>query len=269
VEAAGEKMVSLDNPGVALLYHDIVSSDDAAESGVVTDGSWRYKIPPEVFQSHLELIDASSHRVVLIPDVEAQRPLLLTFDDGGVSCAEVAAPMLESHGMQGHFFVITGRLGDDGYMTKDHIRKLDAAGHRIGSHTVTHANLRKLSRSNRQRELVRSKEMLESLLGTDCLSVSIPGGFVDESVLVDAFNAGYEYVFISEPRYLSLPVDDSPVGRWSVWHDTDANEVERILDRDLRTRLWIQGRWFTLKNIKRTIGQDRFERLRRPFVSRH
>ncbi|MFC7176994.1 polysaccharide deacetylase family protein [Halosegnis marinus] len=261
-------MVIRTAPGVALLYHDIVARERATESGIVTDGSWRYKLPPEIFRSHLERIDASSHQVVLASDTDAERPLLLTFDDGGVSCAETAAPLLESYGMRGNFFVVTGRLGDDGYMTEDHVRELAAAGHHVGSHTVTHANLREVSPSKRRAELVRSKEALESLLGTTCRSISIPGGFVDEDVLTDAFDAGYDYVFISEPRYLSLPVKGSPVGRWSVWHDTGADGIERILDRNLRTRLWVQGRWFTLKSIKRTIGQNRFERLRRPLVSR-
>jgi peptidoglycan/xylan/chitin deacetylase (PgdA/CDA1 family) len=205
---------------------------------------------------------------VLASNTDTERPLLLTFDDGGVSCAETAAPLLESYDMRGHFFVVTGRIGDDGYMTEDHIRRLAAAGHHVGSHTVTHANLREVSSSKRQAELIQSKEAVESLLGITCRSISIPGGFVDNEVLADAFDAGYKYVFISEPRYLSLPVDDGPIGRWSIRHDTKADEVERILDRNLRTRLRIQGRWFMLKSIKRTIGQDRFERLRRPFVSR-
>jgi len=261
-------MVIQTKPGVALLYHDIVPRDRVTQSGIITDGSWRYKLPPELFQTHLERIEASPYRVVLASNTDAERPLLLTFDDGGVSCAETAAPILESYGMRGHFFVVTGRLGNDGYMTKDHVRELDAAGHHVGSHTVTHANLRDASPSKRQTELVRSKEALESLLGTSCQSVSIPGGFVDKNVLKDTFDAGYDYVFVSEPRYLSLPVDDKPTGRWSVWHDTSADEVEQILNRDLKARVWIQGRWLVLKSIKRTIGQDRFERIRRPFVSR-
>lgn len=261
-------MVARRRPGVVLLYHDIVPRDAADESGIVTEGSWRYKLPPETFRDHLDRIASSPYRVTTLPNRDADRPLLMTFDDGGVSCAETAAPLLESHDMHGHFFVITGRLGDDGYVTRQQIRDLDAAGHHVGSHTATHANLRELSREERRRELCESKSDLEELLETDCVSVSIPGGFADRRVVTDAFDAGYNYVFVSEPRYLSVPADDGSIGRWNVWHDSSVADLGRVLDRTLRTRLRIQGRWYVLKTVKRAIGQDRFERFRSPFVSR-
>lgn len=261
-------MVVTNRPGVALLYHDIVARDSTDESGIVTDGSWRYKLSPKRFRAHLQRIDASPYGVATLPELDTDRPLLLTFDDGGVSCAEAAAPMLEAHDMRGHFFVITGRLDDEGYLSRAQVRALADAGHHVGSHTVTHANLRALSRSERRRELVESKRDLECLLDTECVSVSIPGGFADQQVVSDAVDAGYDHVFVSEPRYLSLPVGDGPIGRWNVWYDTSPESLEHVLNRSLRTRLRVQGRWYALKTVKRAIGQERFEWLRSPFVSR-
>jgi peptidoglycan/xylan/chitin deacetylase (PgdA/CDA1 family) len=193
----------------------------------------------------------------------------LTFDDGGVSCAETVAPLLTELGMRGHFFIATGRLGELGYVSRKQVRDLAAEGHHIGSHTVTHANLRRVSPTERRRELYESKRTLEDLLGRSCESVSIPGGFADRAVVADAFAAGYEYVFVSEPRYLSQPIDDDAIGRWNIWHDTTAADLRDVLDRALGTRLRIQGRWYTLKTIKRLIGQERFDRLRGPFVSQN
>jgi peptidoglycan/xylan/chitin deacetylase (PgdA/CDA1 family) len=261
-------MVIGGGPGVALLYHDVVANDSADESGIVTDGSWRYKLPPDRFRDHLQRIAASPYEVVTLPDLNADRPLLLTFDDGGVSCVEAAAPLLEAHGMRGHFFIITDRIGQDGYLTRKQVRDLAEAGHRIGSHTVTHANLRELDAPARKHELRESKRTIEDLLDTDCVSVSIPGGFADERVITEALEAGYEYVFVSEPRYLPPNASTDSIGRWNIWQDTTAEKLGRILDRSLLTRLRIQSRWYTLKTVKRAIGQERFEWLRQPFVSR-
>lgn len=260
-------MVTHRRPGAALLYHDVVPRDTADESGIVTEGSWRYKLPPETFRNHLNVITSSSYQVTTLPDINSDQPLLMTFDDGGVSCAETIAPLLETYGIRGHFFVITGRLGDDGYLTRQQVRDLAAAGHHVGSHTVTHANLRALSSENRLRELRKSKRDLENILDTECLSISVPGGFANEHVIADAFDAGYDYAFVSEPRYLSLSVADGSIGRWNVWHDTSATDLRRILDRTLNVRLRVQGRWYILRTVKRIIGQDRFERLRTPFIS--
>lgn len=261
-------MVIRHGPGVALLYHDIVSRDAAGESGIVTEGSWRYKIPPGTFRAHLDQIVSSPYQVTTLPNLDMDRPLLLTFDDGGVSCATVAAPILEKQDMHGHFFVITGRLGNEGYMTRQQVRALADAGHHIGSHTVTHPNLRKLSGAERRRELLESKWTIEDLVGATCKSVSIPGGFADKAVVADAFDIGYEYVFVSEPRYLSMRAKDRFLGRWNVWHNTTAADLDLILGGALRTRLRIQGRWYALKTLKRLIGQERFEKIRSPFVSR-
>lgn len=261
-------MIPYSESGVALLYHDVVPEADADESGIVTDGSWRYKLAPAAFRDHLEAIAASEYHVTTLPDPDGDRPLLLTFDDGGVSCAETAAPLLEEYGFRGHFFVITGRLGDPGYMSREQVRQLADAGHHVGSHTVTHANLRTADPDERKRELRESKAALENLLGTTCRAVSIPGGFADRSVVEAAFDVGYDHVFVSEPRYVEAPFRGRSIGRWNVWHNTSAADLEAILDRDAATRLRIQGRWYLLKSIKRLVGQDRFERLRQPFVSK-
>lgn len=253
-------------PGIALLYHDVVAHESADSSGNVTDGSWRYKLSPEMFRKHLRVIAKSSYQVSTLPATANKRPLLLTFDDGGVSCAETVAPLLDEFGMRGHFFVITGRLGEEGYVSRKQVRDLASTGHHIGSHTVTHANLRELSSTERRQELQESKQALENLLGKNCGCVSIPGGFADRAVIADAFDAGYEYVFVSEPRYLSQPVGDDALSRWNIWHDTTTADLREILNRTLRTRFRVQGRWYALKMLKRTIGQERFERLRRPFV---
>lgn len=243
---------------VALLYHDIVAPEHAASSGVVTEGSSRYKLSPKRFQSHLEVIDQSPFSTAVLADEEADQAVYLTFDDGGRTAIR-AAEILEEYGFRGNFFVITDRVGEEGYLTWDEIKRLDAAGHLVGSHTHTHANL--LTSDNVDYELCVSKQIIADRLGT-CKALSIPKGAYDDTVFEAAFNAGYTYVLTSEPKRIPHFRSGRPVGRWNVWHDTDRAEVKQILLADPAYYLQTVGRWKTLKMCKGLIGRAKFVAIR-------
>lgn len=99
-------------------------------------------------------------------------PLItLTFDDGLLNTYEVAFPLMEKHGLKGVAFIATGiltgevktvRMDDARYMSLDQIRELYSEGWEIGSHSVTHRNLRTLDDGEVRRELVESKRFLLS-----------------------------------------------------------------------------------------------------------
>jgi peptidoglycan/xylan/chitin deacetylase (PgdA/CDA1 family) len=65
----------------------------------------------------------------------------LTFDDGLVGHSTYALPALQAHGMQGTFYINSGKIGQPGAMSWNDIRTLKAAGMEIGGHTLTHTNL--------------------------------------------------------------------------------------------------------------------------------
>ncbi len=114
---------------------------------------------------------------------EWPRPaVLFTFDDGRESNYTVAAPMLESMGTRGLFFVVaefvglTGREARDFYfsridnrglstsecsehwtpMNADQLADLAGRGHSIGNHTWSHVSLAGLSMADLQRQIAAS-----------------------------------------------------------------------------------------------------------------
>ena len=120
---------------------------------------------------------------------EHRRPgLILSFDDGVRSHAEVAAPLLEKYGFTGWFFVPVGfidtpfeqqreyaeehsissgatRPGRPPAMSWEEIRALDRR-HVVGCHTLHHTRLRAtLTAQELEREIVVSKDRLERELG--------------------------------------------------------------------------------------------------------
>lgn len=116
-------------------------------------------------------------------------PLLFTFDDGRESNYVVAAPLLESLGGRGVFFIVpafaecvasdqalsfyrtrintNSKRGDEGWedwkpMTPDQVADLAARGHAIGNHTLTHKRLIGLSPDELEREIGDSARKLAS-----------------------------------------------------------------------------------------------------------
>ncbi|MGC1374500.1 MAG: polysaccharide deacetylase family protein [Candidatus Sulfotelmatobacter sp.] len=115
-------------------------------------------------------------------------PILFTFDDGRESNYEVAAPLLESFGGRGLFFIVpafaecspqraldfyrtkinpNSRPGDEQWedwkpMSPAQIAELVERGHAIGSHTLTHARLAGLPQEDLEREVGESARLLVS-----------------------------------------------------------------------------------------------------------
>ena len=69
----------------------------------------------------------------------------------------VALPLLKEFGFTGHFFLIAKRIGKDGYMGWEQIRRLNAEGMIIGSHGFSHEILTNLLDTQIQEELSASK----------------------------------------------------------------------------------------------------------------
>jgi len=118
----------------------------------------------------------------------SKTPILFTFDDGRESNYEVAAPLLESFGGRGLFFIVpsfaecspqgalefyrtkinpNSRPGDEELedwkpMNPAQIAKLVARGHAIGNHTLTHARLAGLPPEDLEHEVAESARRLVS-----------------------------------------------------------------------------------------------------------
>jgi peptidoglycan/xylan/chitin deacetylase (PgdA/CDA1 family) len=121
------------------------------------------------------------------------KPVVLTFDDGGVDNYEVAFPILQEFGFTATFFVITGPTGrgKEGQMTWDQLREMAAAGMSIQSHTVSHPDLRGVSKARLEAELVDSRQAIAAAIGEPSRVLSYPAGAYNERVIEAVRAAGY------------------------------------------------------------------------------
>ena len=158
------------------------------------------------------------HRLSIHPDLLLRQVRALsrfwrvhaTFDDAFRSAATVF-PALERLGVSIQIFVCTRYAragaplsipelaGDDpaqlATMSWDELREHADRGVQIGSHTVSHSHLTRLSDAELRRELEESKEEAEAELGRPCRELAYPYGEHDERVRAAARGAGYERAF--------------------------------------------------------------------------
>lgn len=181
-------------------YHEV--TEEPLTSGFVRRGAVRFTLTPRAFATQLDRMAAEARRAWLITELDLTRPerrLLLTFDDGGRS-AMYAADELERRGWRGHFFVITGRLGERTFLGAGDLRELHARGHLVGSHTHTHPDIiRELPPARLRDEWRLSVDHLNQLLGAPCVAGAVPGGHTSRAVELAAGEAGLRFLFTCTP----------------------------------------------------------------------
>lgn len=122
----------------------------------------------------------------------ATRPLTvvsLTFDDGNADQAQ-AAQILQDHGMRGTFYVPSGFLGAQGYLTLAQVKGLEAAGHEIGGHTINHPDLASASPAEKIRQVCGDRTWLMEQ-GLKVRSFAYPFASLDAATKQVVADCGY------------------------------------------------------------------------------
>lgn len=145
--------------------------------------------------------------------------ICITFDDGNLSDYQVGVPALLDVGRTGHFFVLAGRIGQQGYLSGKHIRDMVASGMTIGSHGWKHVDWRKLNHAGRKQELYDARRKIEDVAGIGVTEAAIPFGLFDRRVLAALKEGGYGKVSTSTAGLCYDNAWFRP--RWSVKQDFD------------------------------------------------
>jgi peptidoglycan/xylan/chitin deacetylase (PgdA/CDA1 family) len=120
------------------------------------------------------------------------RYAIITIDDGHGSCL-MAADKLTSLGHGATFFIVRDySLNKSGYLRPAQLQDLHRSGFSIGSHGVSHRKLSRLSPSDCMFELQDSRKWLEDTVGREICHFAAPGGYYNDTVVNQAFDAGYK-----------------------------------------------------------------------------
>ncbi|HEY2905369.1 MAG TPA: polysaccharide deacetylase family protein [Vicinamibacterales bacterium] len=237
-----------------LMYHDIVAAGSEDTSGFPGRDAARYKVTPERFATHLDaVLDAAGSSGGALP-------LMITFDDGGVS-ATLAADLLEARGLRGWFFITADYIGRPGFVDKDALRDLHTRGHVVGSHSCSHPlRMARCSDNQLREEWTRSRSELAGILGVDVTAASVPGGDYSTRVALAAGAAGLTHLFTSEPSCTVARVGPVAVhGRFVVRAGTSSRTIAALAAGARWPAARQRVAWNLRKAVKRTAGSAYLE----------
>lgn len=156
----------------------------------------------------------------ILDEVATWPDVVMSFDDGNTSDVELALPALDERGLRATFFVLAGRLGQEGSLTPDDVAELTRRGMTVGSHGMDHRSWRGMDAATARTELDEAKTVIEEAAGVQIREAACPFGLYDRRAFAQLRAAGFTTVHTSdrrrarsgawiEPRY-SVGRDDSP-----------------------------------------------------------
>jgi len=162
-----------EGPGEAPAEVDAEKPDVLIAWGIETE-------PPEEPTEEPEQPEEQPEQLAEAPSLEGKKLVALTFDDGpSAAFTPRLLDMLEKEDVKATFFVL-------GCNVKAHpqvVLQIAEAGHQIGSHTMNHKNLTKLSAAELRREIDATATAIEALTGTRPTAMRPPYGAYNDQVL--------------------------------------------------------------------------------------
>ncbi len=169
---------------------------------------------------------------------------IISFDDGDLSMYAIAFPLLRTYGIKATFFIISGMLGQVGYIAPAQLREMSQwkspDGRRLfdfQSHSENHYYFSRLPGEELNRELVRSKKAIEAITGRTVDTIALPfgDGASNPGIQAAARTAGYANIRTTSP----LPMSASSIDRMAVSgfnvtsysSDRFVADVERMMGR--------------------------------------
>lgn len=156
--------------------------------------------------------DIHNKNIIIRPRV------VLTFDDGLLECYTIIFPLLEKYNLKAAFFINPTSIENQEesftknfikknlkvnlnkkFMNWDMLKEMQLKGHLIGSHTTNHLELNSLDEEVLSKEIIDSKNIINSKLGITCEYFAFPFGtsnFFDNNA-VEMASKTYKYSFTS------------------------------------------------------------------------
>lgn len=230
-------------PVPVLLLHDVNARRAPADF---------WTLHPDRFREILDLVDALGLHGLSLAEAQAHvrgtlsaeraaSGVLITIDDGFASADSLVGPELARRGHAGTFFVV-GAWGPPAYVSTEGRKRLIAAGHDIGSHSLTHASLAVRAGADPAqeeeriaRELSGSVAQLAGELRRPVTAIAYPRGEWD-AVTKRRARDSYALAFTTDTGYLTPGTDAMECPRFQLNWDTPLSWIENYLTSPQRAR---------------------------------
>lgn len=202
----------------ALIYHAFGTKLEHDTYGISID--------LELFDKHLKYLKFN-HSVVECTSFKInENSVSITIDDGYKDNLE-AVKLLTKYELPFTIFISTGLLNSCDYLDDEDVKELSRNTLcTIGSHTVNHKALNKLTYEQQYNELSESKKYLELLIGRDIKSCSLPYGLYNSDTKKIINDIGYKCYFSSKIS-LNLNPKSFELSRTEIIASDSVKELQR------------------------------------------
>ncbi|KAL2271962.1 hypothetical protein VTJ83DRAFT_1333 [Remersonia thermophila] len=171
--------------------------------------AWPTKAAPAPLRNLTARVQArattSVPRGVIIEHCTVPGTVALTFDDGPFIYTDHILDLLDHHGAKATFFINgenwSRAIHDDATPWPQVLRRMDAAGHQIGSHTWGHADLSILDPESREYQIYELERALFAIIGKAPTYLRPPYASCNWDCLAATERMGYHVVnFDVDPK---------------------------------------------------------------------
>lgn len=180
-----------------LMYHYVRQPPSMATDLL----GYRLSVAPAAFQEQMDWLYKHGYHPVNFNQVRAYfegadglppRPVVITLDDGYRDLYTAAYPILRAYGFTAVAYIVPSFVNWPQYVTREQIVEMDRNGIEIASHTMSHANLAKMSWGSAMYELVQSRRWLETVVGHPVIDFAYPSGKFTTQTVAAVQAAGYD-----------------------------------------------------------------------------
>lgn len=195
---------------LVLMYHGTPS---------IKKNSSIYSVTANNFQHQLDLLKNQGWTTKCISDLSnidkfPDKTVILTFDDGYLNNFDGAYFPLIERKMIATWFIVSNLIGkqadwlkttstETALLDKSQLIEMARSGMEIGSHSLNHVKLPKVSAENQRKQISDSKKQLENLLSLPVKSFAYPYGLYDDSSLKYVRQAGYQFACTVRPGWFN------------------------------------------------------------------
>jgi peptidoglycan/xylan/chitin deacetylase (PgdA/CDA1 family) len=250
-----------------LMYHGLHA--DAEASGVFDPV---YSVEPAQFVQQLDWLAEHGFRTLRLGALDDGEPLprsvVITFDDGDITNAQVALPELAARNMVAEFFVTADFIGRPDRLSSAELRRLVEAGMGVQSHGYSHAYLDDLREQDLEAELGQSKTWIEAVIEQPVTALALPGGRGGERERDAAVRAGYRWLLGSEPGHNHALRAGEFLQRLPITRGMPIVAFAELVEWQGVLPLAMQARYHVLARMKQLVGNARYERMRARMLGR-
>ena len=185
-----------------LTYHNITDNSVISYTSISRD----------LFRKHLEILRDNNLRFFSSTEIKEgvflkdKSKVLITFDDGYEDLFYNALPLVKEFSFNPIVFIPVAFLGRENlwdfspfgrikHLSSSMLINMSKNGFVIGSHSLTHVDLRKCEKKALEREICDSKKLLEDIIGEEVYLFAYPFGLFNEKVIEAVAECGYKYAF--------------------------------------------------------------------------